>query len=251
MLYVAQGLPDRRRPESEPALHDELEALINAAGGRTLALFTSWRAMNAAVDALSDRLPFPLLSQSDLPKPALIEAFSDERGDLPLRHPRLLAGGRHPGADPQPGDPRPHPVPPARRTGAAGPPGPGRRRGLHRRRPAPGGHTAGPGRRTAHPHGPRPWGGGGAGQPPGHRPVPGRPAGPGAAHEAHGGPRRGGGLPAPDHRRRAEPRGRPPAVRNRAGRARPHVAATASPPGRRARGRRRAASGPAPPSPPL
>jgi ATP-dependent DNA helicase DinG len=76
MLYVAQGLPDRRRPESEPALHDELEALINAAGGRTLALFTSWRAMNAAVEALSDRLPFPLLSQSDLPKPALVDALS-------------------------------------------------------------------------------------------------------------------------------------------------------------------------------
>jgi ATP-dependent DNA helicase DinG len=78
MLYVAQSLPDRRRPESEPALHDELEALITAAGGRTLALFTSWRAMHAAVEALRDRLPFPLLAQSDLPKPALVEAF---RGD--------------------------------------------------------------------------------------------------------------------------------------------------------------------------
>jgi len=75
MLYVAQSLPDRRRPESEPALHDEMEALITAAGGRTLALFTSWRAMNAAVDALSGRLAFPVLTQSDLPKPALIEAF--------------------------------------------------------------------------------------------------------------------------------------------------------------------------------
>ena len=77
MLYVAQSLPDRRRPESEPALHDELEALITAAGGRTLALFTSWRAMNAAVEALRPRLPFPILSQSDRPKPALVEAFTD------------------------------------------------------------------------------------------------------------------------------------------------------------------------------
>jgi ATP-dependent DNA helicase DinG len=77
MLYVAQSLPDRRRPESEPALHDELEALIAAAGGRTLALFTSWRVMNAAVDALRPRLPFPILSQSDRPKPALVEAFTD------------------------------------------------------------------------------------------------------------------------------------------------------------------------------
>jgi ATP-dependent DNA helicase DinG len=75
MLYVARDLPDRRRPESEPALHDELEALVNAAGGRTLALFTSWRAMNAAVDALRDRLAFPILSQSDRPKAALVEAF--------------------------------------------------------------------------------------------------------------------------------------------------------------------------------
>jgi ATP-dependent DNA helicase DinG len=75
MLYVARDLPDRRRPESEPALHDELEALINAAGGRTLALFTSWRAMNAALDALRDRLAFPILSQSDRPKAALVEAF--------------------------------------------------------------------------------------------------------------------------------------------------------------------------------
>jgi ATP-dependent DNA helicase DinG len=78
LLYVAQSLPDRRRSESEPALHDELEILINAAGGRTLALFTSWRAMNAAVEALRPRLPFPVLAQSDLPKPALVEAF---RGD--------------------------------------------------------------------------------------------------------------------------------------------------------------------------
>jgi ATP-dependent DNA helicase DinG len=76
MLYVAKSLPDPRRPGAEQALHDEMEALITAAGGRTLALFTSWRAMRAAVEALGPRLPFPVLSQSDLPKPALIEAFT-------------------------------------------------------------------------------------------------------------------------------------------------------------------------------
>ncbi|HEX3461217.1 MAG TPA: ATP-dependent DNA helicase [Acidimicrobiales bacterium] len=75
ILYVAKSIPDRRRPESEPAIHDELDALITAAGGRTLALFTSWRAMNAAVEVLRGRLPFRVLAQSDLPKPALIEAF--------------------------------------------------------------------------------------------------------------------------------------------------------------------------------
>jgi ATP-dependent DNA helicase DinG len=75
LLYVAKSIPDRRRPESEPAIHNELDALITAAGGRTLALFTSWRAMNAAVEVLRERLPFRVLAQSDLPKPALIEAF--------------------------------------------------------------------------------------------------------------------------------------------------------------------------------
>jgi ATP-dependent DNA helicase DinG len=79
LLYVAKSLPDRRSPEAEPALHDELELLITAAGGRTLALFTSWRAMRAAVEALRERLEVPVLAQSDLPKPALVEAFrSDE-----------------------------------------------------------------------------------------------------------------------------------------------------------------------------
>jgi ATP-dependent DNA helicase DinG len=76
LLYVARSLPDRRKPESEPALHDELEALITAAGGRTLALFTSWRAMRAAVEALTGRLRFPVLSQSDRPKAALLDAFT-------------------------------------------------------------------------------------------------------------------------------------------------------------------------------
>jgi ATP-dependent DNA helicase DinG len=59
-------------------MHEELEALIRAAGGRTLALFTSWRAMTAAAEALSPRLPWRVLTQSELPKPALISAFTDD-----------------------------------------------------------------------------------------------------------------------------------------------------------------------------
>ena len=78
MLYCALSLPDPRNPGYEAAMHDELEALIRAAGGRTLALFTSWRAMTAAAEALSPRLPWRVLTQSDLPKPALIKAFTDD-----------------------------------------------------------------------------------------------------------------------------------------------------------------------------
>ncbi|MEY2589581.1 MAG: ATP-dependent helicase DinG [Acidimicrobiaceae bacterium] len=75
LLYCAASLPDPRAAGYEEAMHAELEALITAAGGRTLALFTSWRAMQAAVDALRPRLPFALLDQASLPKPALVAAF--------------------------------------------------------------------------------------------------------------------------------------------------------------------------------
>jgi ATP-dependent DNA helicase DinG len=78
LLYCAAHLPDPRRPEYEPAMHEELEALIKAAGGRTLALFTSWRAMTAAAEAVGPRLPYKVWTQSDLPKPALVKEFTEE-----------------------------------------------------------------------------------------------------------------------------------------------------------------------------
>jgi ATP-dependent DNA helicase DinG len=78
LLYCASHLPDRRREDAETALHEELESLIEAAGGRTLALFTSWRAMEGAAEALRGRVPFRLMTQSELPKPALVEAFSSD-----------------------------------------------------------------------------------------------------------------------------------------------------------------------------
>jgi ATP-dependent DNA helicase DinG len=83
LLYCAVHLPDPRSDQYERAMHQELEALVRAAGGRTLALFTSWRAMDAAAKALREVLPWPILTQSDLPKPALIQAFkSDEQSCL-------------------------------------------------------------------------------------------------------------------------------------------------------------------------
>lgn len=78
VLYCATHLPDPRNAAYEAVLHDELRTLITAAGGRTLALFTSHRAMRAAAEALADDLPGRLLTQTDLPKPALIEAFSSD-----------------------------------------------------------------------------------------------------------------------------------------------------------------------------
>jgi len=83
LLYCAAHLPDPRSSGFDDAVADELEALITAAGGRTLALFTSYRAMHAAVDALRDRLAWPVLAQDDLPKPALVARFTaDEETSL-------------------------------------------------------------------------------------------------------------------------------------------------------------------------
>lgn len=79
MLYCATALPDPRNARYEAAMHEELAALIAAAGGRTLALFTSWRAMKAAHAVLIGRgLPGRLLMQGELPKPALTRAFSED-----------------------------------------------------------------------------------------------------------------------------------------------------------------------------
>jgi ATP-dependent DNA helicase DinG len=78
LLYCPLHLPDPRAEGYAPAMHEELAALINAAEGRTLALFTSWRAMRAAAEDLKSRVSWPILTQSDLPKPALIARFSSD-----------------------------------------------------------------------------------------------------------------------------------------------------------------------------
>ena len=78
LLYCAADMPDPRSAKFDEAAHDELAALIEAAGGRTLALFTSYRALEAAVEALRPRLSVEILAQDELPKPALIARFTDE-----------------------------------------------------------------------------------------------------------------------------------------------------------------------------
>ena len=78
LLYVARHLPDRRAAGAEEALHEELSQLLEAAGGRTLALFTSKRATEAAAAALAPELPYTLLLQGDLPKNLLLEKFAAE-----------------------------------------------------------------------------------------------------------------------------------------------------------------------------
>lgn len=78
LLYCAKHLPLPNHPARDAAVHDELVRLITAAGGRTLALFTTYRAMHAAADALAERIPHPILRQGELPKSLLLERFAGD-----------------------------------------------------------------------------------------------------------------------------------------------------------------------------
>lgn len=78
LLYCAAHLPEPRSAAYEAAMLDELVGLIEAAGGRTLSLFTSWRVMELAAAHAAARLATPVLTQRDLPKPALVRRFTDE-----------------------------------------------------------------------------------------------------------------------------------------------------------------------------
>jgi ATP-dependent DNA helicase DinG len=78
LLYCAKHLPQPNDSGRDDAVHNELEKLINAAHGRTLALFTTYRAMHAAADEMARRLEFKIWRQDDLPKMALVDAFSSE-----------------------------------------------------------------------------------------------------------------------------------------------------------------------------
>ncbi|MDO8389924.1 MAG: ATP-dependent DNA helicase [Actinomycetota bacterium] len=78
LLYCALHMPSPNSPQYAAAVHDELAALITAAGGRTLALFTSWKAMDAAAEAVRSRVTVPIMTQRDLPKTALVRAFSED-----------------------------------------------------------------------------------------------------------------------------------------------------------------------------
>ncbi len=78
LLYCSPEFPDRNSREFEEFVHDELEALITAAGGRTLALFTSNKALNAATAALRLRVPFPILTSAENTRSQMIKIFLED-----------------------------------------------------------------------------------------------------------------------------------------------------------------------------
>ena len=78
ILYVAKRLPPPGRDGLPPAYLDEIAGLVEAAGGRTLGLFSSMRAAKQATEALRDRLDTPLLCQGDDATMLLVKRFAED-----------------------------------------------------------------------------------------------------------------------------------------------------------------------------
>ncbi len=77
ILYVAAHLPPPGRDGAGSGEQlDEIAALIEAAGGRTLGLFSSMRAARAAAEAMRTRLQTPVLCQGEDGTAALVERFA-------------------------------------------------------------------------------------------------------------------------------------------------------------------------------
>ena len=98
ILYVARHLPPPGRAGATDAVVDELAALVEAAGGRTLGLFSSRRAAEEAAEALRSRTGRTILCQGDDRLPKLVKAFSEDEGTSLFGTMSLWQGVDVPGA---------------------------------------------------------------------------------------------------------------------------------------------------------
>ena len=78
ILYVARHLPQPGRDGLPEAYLTEIAELIEAAGGRTLGLFSSMRAARQAAEELRGRLGHPLLCQGEDATSLLVKRFAEE-----------------------------------------------------------------------------------------------------------------------------------------------------------------------------
>ncbi|MGD8199841.1 ATP-dependent DNA helicase [Ornithinimicrobium sp. W1679] len=81
IAYVAAHLPAPGRDGAAPVVFDEIEALVRASGGRTLGLFSSRRAAEAAAEQMRERLSdtgIRVLCQGDDQTPTLVREFAGD-----------------------------------------------------------------------------------------------------------------------------------------------------------------------------
>ncbi|MBK7537527.1 MAG: ATP-dependent DNA helicase [Myxococcales bacterium] len=77
LLVVPQGAPDPNTPEYLHHLSRVFDDVLEACGGRTLGLFTSYRALHAVRDHLA-KSPWRILCQGDAPRTELVREFRQD-----------------------------------------------------------------------------------------------------------------------------------------------------------------------------
>ena len=75
LLYLPRGMPEPNAPGRDHAVAEAIADLALAAGGATLALFSSNAALRAAAALVPNLLPMPVLVQGQDNKEALLERF--------------------------------------------------------------------------------------------------------------------------------------------------------------------------------
>ena len=101
LLYVPRHLP---MPSDDPGYAydsaNEMLALLEASRGGAFLLFTSYRALNAAYDHLTQSdLPYPLLRQGEMPNGRLVQTFKAEKNAVLFGTQSFWEGVDIPGAD--------------------------------------------------------------------------------------------------------------------------------------------------------
>jgi ATP-dependent DNA helicase DinG len=76
-LYLPAGLPEPQETDFVDLMVEAAIPVINACGGRTFMLFTSYRALNEAAERLKDEIDFPILIQGQTSQRDLIEKFRE------------------------------------------------------------------------------------------------------------------------------------------------------------------------------
>lgn len=76
ILYIAKRLPTPGQQATTDDQIEEMVALMTAAGGRTLGLFSSRRAAERAAELVREQVDFPVLCQGDDQLPTLVREFA-------------------------------------------------------------------------------------------------------------------------------------------------------------------------------
>ena len=77
LLYLPAGLPEPQDRDFVSAVVEASIPVINACGGRTFMLFTSYRALNEAADLLREQIDYPLLVQGESSQRDMIDKFRE------------------------------------------------------------------------------------------------------------------------------------------------------------------------------